>query len=101
MDSALAKKEKIMGFGHRVYKKQDPRALLLKSISEKLTKNSGKEYLFLISEAIEQRVKNKKKLCANVDFYSASVYHCLGIPTDLFNPCFCHVQNAWLAGPYC
>lgn len=88
VDAALAKKEKIMGFGHRVYKKQCPRAVLLKSMSEEITKDKGKENLFLISEVIEKRVKEKKGLCANVDFYSASVYHCLRIPTDLFTPVF-------------
>ena len=98
IDTALEKKEKIMGFGHRVYKKQDPRAVLLKSMSEKITKDKGKENLFLISEAMERRVKEKKGLCANVDFYSASVYHCLGIPTDLFTPVFTMSRMpGWLA----
>ncbi len=98
VDEALSKKEKIMGFGHRVYKNQDPRALLLKSVSEKITKSKNKEKLFLISQTIEQRVKEKKGLCANVDFYSASVYHCLSIPTDLFTPIFAMSRMpGWLA----
>lgn len=98
IDTTLAKKEKIMGFGHRVYKTQDPRAVMLKFMSKKITKDKGKEHLFLISEAIEQRVKEKKGLCANVDFYSASVYHCLGIPTDLFTPVFAMSRMpGWLA----
>lgn len=98
VDKALERKEKIMGFGHRVYKEQDPRAKILKAMSKKITKKKGKENLFLISEAMEQRVKNKKGLCANVDFYSASVYHCLDIPTDLFTPVFAMSRMpGWLA----
>ena len=98
VDTAFAKKEKIMGFGHRVYKRQDPRAVLLKSMSKEITKAKGKERLFLISSAMEQRVKEKKALCANVDFYSASVYHCLRIPTDLFTPVFAMSRMpGWLA----
>ena len=98
VDRALARKEKIMGFGHRVYKSQDPRAVILKSMSREITKAKGKEKLFLISSAMEQKVKEKKGLCANVDFYSASVYHCLGIPTDLFTPVFAMSRMpGWLA----
>ena len=98
VDKALAKKEKIMGFGHRVYKSQDPRALILKSMSREITKAVGEEQLFLISLAIEQKVKEKKALCANVDFYSASVYHCLGIATDLFTALFALSRMpGWLA----
>ncbi len=98
VDTALAKKEKIMGFGHRVYKARDPRAVILKSMSQKLTQSKGKKALFLISEAIERKVKEVKGLCANVDFYSASVYHCLGIPADLFTAVFAMSRMAgWLA----
>ena len=98
VDKALQNKEKIMGFGHRVYKAQDPRAVFLKSVSEKITKDHGKTKLFEISQAIEQRVRDKKGLCANVDFYSASVYHCLGIPDDLFTPVFVMSRMpGWLA----
>ena len=98
VDKALQNKEKIMGFGHRVYKTQDPRAVFLKSLSEKITKERGRAKLFEISRAMEQRVKEKKGLCANVDFYSASVYHCLGIPDDLFTPVFVMSRTpGWLA----
>ena len=98
VDHCLEKKEKIMGFGHRVYKTQDPRAVLLKEISAGITKSEDKSDIFEISEAIERRVKAKKGLCANVDFYSASVYHCLGIPTDLFTPVFAMSRMpGWLA----
>ena len=98
VDRCLDRKEKIMGFGHRVYKAQDPRAVLLKGISRQITKSEDKTDVFEISQAIERRVKFKKGLCANVDFYSASVYHCLGIPTDLFTPVFAMSRMpGWLA----
>lgn len=98
VDKALAQKEKIMGFGHRIYKEKDPRAEILKSHSKILTAQSGKEALYRISIAMEQRVRSKKNLCPNVDFYSASVYHSLGIPTDLFTPVFALSRMAgWLA----
>ena len=98
IDNQLAKKEKIMGFGHRVYKKEDPRAVILKSTCKKITQDKNKTDLFAISQAMEQKVKHKKGLPANVDFYSASVYHCLGIPTDLFTPVFVMSRMpGWLA----
>lgn len=98
VDKALKQKEKIMGFGHRIYKERDPRAEILKSYSKILTAQVGKESLYRISVAMEQRVRSKKNLCPNVDFYSASVYHSLGIPTDLFTPVFAISRMAgWLA----
>ena len=98
VDRALEQKEKIMGFGHRVYKKKDPRAEILKSHSKILTAQAGKKSLYQISIAIEQRVRSKKGLPPNVDFYSASVYYSLGIPTDLFTPVFAISRMAgWLA----
>ena len=95
---ALERKEKIMGFGHRVYKERDPRAEILKTYSQSLSKEAGRESLYRISAAMEKAVREKKGLCPNVDFYSASVYHFLGIPTDLFTPVFAVSRTAgWLA----
>ena len=84
----LAKKVKIPGFGHRVYRTDDPRASHLRVLSEELGKRTGHEKLFLMSKRVEDTVKGEKKLNPNVDFYSASTYYSLGIPIDLFTPIF-------------
>ena len=84
----LARKEKIPGFGHRVYRTEDPRATHLRKMSEELGKRTGDIRWFQISQRIEQIVKAEKKLNANVDFYSATTYYYLGIPIDLFTPVF-------------
>jgi citrate synthase len=84
----LARKEKIPGFGHRVYRTEDPRATHLRSMSRELTAVAGQPIWFQMSERIETLVMSEKKLYANVDFYSASTYHALGIPVDLFTPIF-------------
>jgi citrate synthase len=84
----LAEKKKIPGFGHRVYHTEDPRATHLRKMSEDLGKSSGQSKWFEWSHAIELFVKAEKKLNANVDFYSASTYHTLGIDVDLFTPVF-------------
>ena len=84
----LAKKEKIPGFGHRVYRTEDPRATHLRKMSEELGRLSGNLRWFQMSQKIEQVVKGEKKLNANVDFYSATTYQALGIPVDLFTPVF-------------
>jgi citrate synthase len=84
----LARKEKIPGFGHRVYRTEDPRATHLRSMSRQLTAVAGQPIWFQMSERIETLVMSEKKLYANVDFYSASTYHALGIPVDLFTPIF-------------
>jgi citrate synthase len=84
----LARKEKIPGFGHRVYRTEDPRATHLRTMSEELGKRTGNPRWFEISQRIEQVVKGEKKLNANVDFYSATTYYYLGIPVDLFTPVF-------------
>ncbi len=84
----LAKKKKIPGFGHRVYHTEDPRATHLRKMSADLGKSSGQTNWFEMSQKIEQFVKAEKKLNANVDFYSASTYHILGIDVDLFTPVF-------------
>src|SRR5439155_23195546 len=84
----LARKEKIPGFGHRVYHTEDPRATHLRQMSRDLGRRTGQPIWFEMSERIEAFVKGEKKLFANVDFYSASTYHSLGIDTDLFTPIF-------------
>ena len=84
----LARKEKIPGFGHRVYHTEDPRATHLRQMSRDLGQRTGEPIWFEMSQRIEALVKNEKKLNANVDFYSASTYHALGIDTDLFTPIF-------------
>jgi len=84
----LARKEKIPGFGHRVYHTEDPRATHLRQMSRDLGQRTGEPIWFEMSERIEAFVKSEKKLNANVDFYSASTYHSLGIDTDLFTPIF-------------
>ena len=84
----LAKKEKIPGFGHRVYKTMDPRAIHLRQLSKDLGKRSGQSHWVDMSERIEALVKGEKKLNPNVDFYSASMYYALGIPVSLYTPIF-------------
>ena len=84
----LAKKVKIPGFGHRVYRTDDPRATHLRVLSEELGKRTGHEKLFRLSKHMETTVKEAKNLNPNVDFYSASAYYSLGIPIDLFTPVF-------------
>jgi len=84
----LAEKKKISGFGHRVYHTEDPRATHLRRMSEDLCCSSGEPKWFDMSRKIELFVKSEKKLNANVDFYSASTYHVLGIDVDLFTPFF-------------
>jgi len=84
----LARKEKIPGFGHRVYHTEDPRATHLRQMSRELGQRTGQPIWFEMSQRIEALVKAEKKLNANVDFYSASTYHSLGIDVDLFTPIF-------------
>ncbi len=84
----LAQKKKVFGFGHRVYRTEDPRATHLRKMSEQLSRESGNTKWFDMSRRIEEFVKVEKKLNANVDFYSASTYTTLGIDLDLFTPIF-------------
>jgi citrate synthase len=94
----LAKKEKIMGMGHAVYKVLDPRAPHLKAMAIKLTQELGETKWVEMSEKIAAIVKKEKNLNANVDFYSATVYYSLGIPTDLFTPIFAIARTSgWTA----
>ena len=85
---ALARKQKISGFGHRVYQTEDPRATHLRRMSRDLSESSGTRKWFETSRVIEEVVKREKNINANVDFYSATVYYNLGIPVDLFTPLF-------------
>lgn len=84
----LATKQLVMGFGHRVYSEADPRNRVIKEWSRKLCSEGGKPELFAVSEAIENLMWDQKKLFPNLDFYSASTYHMMGIPTELFTPVF-------------
>jgi citrate synthase len=84
----LARKIKIPGFGHRVYRTEDPRATHLRRMSKDLGERAGTTRWFEMSQRIEQLVKSDKQLNPNVDFYSASTYYTLGIPIDLFTPIF-------------
>ncbi len=94
----LAQKKKVPGFGHRVYHTEDPRATHLRAMSRDLGNSSGQAKWFEISHKIEEFVKADKKLNANVDFYSASTYHTLGIAVDLFTPIFAVSRiSGWVA----
>jgi citrate synthase len=84
----LARKVKIPGFGHRVYRTEDPRATHLRVLSEELGKRTGHEKLYRLSKRMEETVRSIKGLDPNVDFYSASAYYSLGIPIDLYTPIF-------------
>lgn len=88
IEDAMAQKKKIMGIGHRVYKVLDPRAPHLKRMAQILSQKLGDAKWIQMSERIAELMFRKKGLNANVDFYSATVYYSLGIPTDLFTPIF-------------
>ncbi|GMT39887.1 MAG: hypothetical protein IEMM0001_0622 [bacterium] len=96
--AALASHQKVMGFGHRVYRESDPRNVLIKAWSKRLSDETGDSRLFTVSERIEQVMWREKKLFANLDFYSASVYHFLAIPVSLYTPVFvCARMSGWAA----
>ena len=95
---ALARKEKIMGFGHRVYRTEDPRATHLRKFSEAMGKRTGQTQWYEMSKTIEQFILEEKKLYSNVDFYSASTYYLMGIPLDLYTPIFAMSRiSGWVA----
>lgn len=101
VENAIANKEKIMGFGHRVYKVKDPRAKILQQLAEQLFARNGSDGYYKIAVELERVIEEKlghKGIYANVDFYSGLVYRHLGIPTDLFTPIFAIARVAgWLA----
>ncbi len=95
---ALGRKEKIMGFGHRVYRECDPRSDIIKAWSRKLADAAGDRRLYPVSERIETVMRREKKLFPNLDFYAATAYHFLGIPTEMFTPIFVMSRTAgWAA----
>lgn len=96
--NALANKEKVMGFGHRVYKNGDPRAKILRKMSEELCRKRGEPQWYDMSVYIDDVMQSKKGLMPNVDFYSATVYYCMGIPIDLYTPIFAVSRiSGWIA----
>lgn len=101
VEDCIARKAKIMGFGHRVYKVKDPRAIVLQNLAEELFEKFGRDRYYDVAVEIERVVEEKlghKGIYANVDFYSGLVYRKLGIPTDLFTPIFAIARVAgWLA----
>ena len=98
MAGMLSRKEMIMGFGHAVYRTSDPRNIIIKAWSEKLAIESGDTSLYDISVACEEYMWDTKKLFCNADFFHASTYHFMGIPTKLFTPIFvCSRLTGWAA----
>jgi citrate synthase len=94
----LGRKEKVMGFGHRVYKTWDPRATVLHDIAERLGRHFGEPRWFDTSMRVQETVMEARKLYPNVDFYTASVYSALGLPPDLYTPLFAASRMAgWTA----
>jgi 2-methylcitrate synthase len=94
----LERKDLIMGFGHRVYTTSDPRNSVNKRISKTLAEEAGEMRLYDVSEAVEKVMWDEKKLFANADFFAASVYYFIGIPTYLFTPIFvCSRITGWAA----
>jgi 2-methylcitrate synthase len=98
MADMLARKEKIMGFGHAIYRESDPRNVIIKKWSKKLAQEHGDTSLYDISVACEEFMWDSKKLFCNADFFHASAYHFMGIPTKLFTPIFvCSRLTGWAA----
>lgn len=98
MAGMLERKEKIMGFGHAIYRESDPRNVIIKAWSEKLAQEFGDTSLYDISVACEEFMWDSKKLFCNADFFHASAYHFMGIPTKLFTPIFvCSRLTGWAA----
>jgi 2-methylcitrate synthase len=94
----LARKDKIMGFGHAIYRTSDPRNVIIKQWAEKLANEVGDKVLYPVSCAIEKVMWDEKELFANADFFHASAYNFMGIPTKLFTPIFvCSRVSGWTA----
>lgn len=94
----LERKEKIMGFGHAIYRESDPRNAIIKQWSKKLAEDVGDDRLYPVSERVEEVMWREKKLFCNADFFHASAYHFMGIPTKLFTPIFvCSRLTGWCA----
>ena len=94
----LERKEKIMGFGHRVYRVSDPRSEIIQVLAKRLSEQAGDQRLYPVSQRIDEVMRREKNLFTNLDFYSASAYHFLGIPTSLFTPIFvCSRIAGWAA----
>ncbi|EGR3237072.1 bifunctional 2-methylcitrate synthase/citrate synthase [Vibrio parahaemolyticus] len=97
----LANKDKIMGFGHAIYRESDPRNTLIKRWSEELSKHVGDTHLYAVSERVESVMKREKGLFCNADFFHASAYHFMDIPTKLFTPIFVMSRlTGWAAHVY-
>jgi citrate synthase len=98
VEDKLSRREKIMGIGHRIYKTLDPRAPHLRKLAIQLTGELGEPKWIQMSERIAEVMRERKKLEANVDFYSATVYYSMGLPTDLFTPIFAIARSSgWTA----
>ncbi|MDN3399312.1 2-methylcitrate synthase [Psychrobacter sp. APC 3426] len=98
MMAMLARKDKIMGFGHAIYSESDPRNVVIKGWAEKLAADVGDEVLYPVSVRCEEVMWREKKLFCNADFFHASAYHFMGIPTKLFTPIFvCSRLTGWAA----
>ncbi|HLT57536.1 MAG TPA: citrate synthase [Limnochordales bacterium] len=98
LTEALANKQRIMGFGHRVYKTGDPRADFLRQFSQQMSQLRGETRWYEMSRRLEELMYERKGLYPNVDFYSASTYYLMGIPTDLFTPIFAFSRvSGWAA----
>jgi len=98
LKQAFSEKRKIMGFGHRVYHTEDPRATHLREMSRQLGERTGEKKWYEMSRKMEEVMMREKHLNPNVDFYSATTYYALGIPTDLFTPIFaCSRISGWTA----
>ena len=94
----LERKEKIMGFGHAIYSESDPRNVIIKQWAEKLAADVGDEVLYPVSVRCEEVMWREKKLFCNADFFHASTYNFMGIPTKLFTPIFvCSRLTGWAA----
>ena len=94
----LKNKDKIMGFGHAIYRESDPRNEIIKGWAKKLSEEVGDKVLYAVSERVDEVMWREKKLFPNADFYHASAYHFMGIPTKLFTPIFvCSRVAGWAA----